>query len=444
MAGQKAVAVLLVTLLVHSMPTAALRKPKASTGADGLQRQAPAELPVVADIAPAATYIIGGGYRATSDRVAEASCGAVGQQPITTFEECRSAAEQVGIEIQEMVGPGTWRHVPDGCSVLQGTATPRSGAVGTTGKVHFSTTPGNNNGRRGGFVLICKNTKVNNRIAVFSAQFGGRDRVQYRKSTATQVEMDTEDVSLNPWSDESYQFREMFEHIPNGIEAFLFTDMVNVQQKGNSPWNFVYPARQFEEFCDDNVLCLRKENPNLTQGQESMQHILQSKFYKTRWIAENTQYDFIVWMDGKYVMRNRNLNETIHSYMGENVDMLVMKHPERNTVGQEVAPASSRAADILHDRSVIQKAKEIYLQYRHEGFSDTSGLFDSAMFIVRPARVRDMFLDWWHQVQLGVPRDQLSLPWMIQKHRINVRSLRQRGACDVLGHPCMNPGHHRS
>jgi len=431
MAGQKAVAVLLATMFVHSIPTEAFGKLQARTSADGLHRQAPT--------APA-TYIIGGGYQTTSGRVAEASCDAVGRLPITTFEECRSAAKQVGIAIKEMAGPANWGHVPYGCSVLQGQATPTSGAFGTSGRVHFGTVNGTNNGGHGGYVLICKNKeKVVNRIAVFSAQFGGRDRIQYRMNHATQ--MDTEDLSSNSWSEASFQSREELEEFPDGVDAFLFTDMVNVEPKNNSPWHFVHPAQQFEELCDDNVLCLWKASPNLTEVQQVMKGILQSKFYKMRWIVEQSQYDYIVWMDGKYLMRNANLPGTIRHYMRENVDMLAMKHPERQSVAEELGPASERSAQILSDESVIQKAKEMVERYKREGFSDTRGLFDSAMFIVRPARVRDMFLDWWHEVQQGVPRDQLSLPWMMEKHRINVFEL-NRSACAILGQKCYNPGTH--
>jgi hypothetical protein len=80
----------------------------------------------------------------------------VGLQDINTFEECQSAAEQVSIANIVMVGPGNWENVPYGCTVQQGTATPESGAVGTSGQVHFSTTSGNNNGGIGGYILICK------------------------------------------------------------------------------------------------------------------------------------------------------------------------------------------------------------------------------------------------------------------------------------------------
>merc|ERR1719188_2596254 len=145
-------------------------------------------------------------------------------------------------------------------------------------------------------------------------------------------------------------------------------------------------------------------------------------------------------MDGKYLMRNGILPDTIEQYMGDDVDMLAMSHP-RGTVANELGPASERAARILGNRSIIQQAKEIYRRYKREGFSDHVGLFDSAMFIVRPARVRDMFVDWWHEVQQGVPRDLISLPWMIQKHGVNVRRIR-KDACIVLGQYCHNPRAH--
>jgi hypothetical protein len=389
-----------------------------------------------------ATYVIGGGYHTASGRSAETSCGAVGHQDITTMEECQSAVKQVGIAVIETVGPGQWHHVPFGCTVQQGTATPESGAVGTKGRVHFSTTPGDNNGGIGGYILICKQAAVvsdapTGRIAVFSAQFGGRDRVQYRISEDTQID-EMDDESFNRWTEASDQIGEK---LPDGVDAFLFTDMVNVVRNDNSPWQFVYPARQFEELCDDNVLCLWKEKENLTRSQKQMQIILASKFFKTRWIAENTHYDYIVWMDGKYLLKNLNLLETLHTYMGESVDMLVMRHPKRTTVAQELGPASSRAAQILGDDSVFQQANEICKRYEQEGFSDAVGLFDSAMFVVRPARVHDMFTDWWHEVQQGVPRDQISLPWMIQKHGINLYSIGHH-PCHVLGEHCHNPHAH--
>jgi len=113
--------------------------------------------PVLRAPAPAsATYVVGGGYTKTRGGSAEASCGAAGLQDITTLEECQSAAEHVGIAIKKMVGPGDWDHIPYGCTVQQGSATPESGAVGTNGMVHFSTTSGHNNGGLGGYVLICK------------------------------------------------------------------------------------------------------------------------------------------------------------------------------------------------------------------------------------------------------------------------------------------------
>jgi hypothetical protein len=396
-----------------------------------------------------ATYVIGGGYHPAAGRSADTSCGAVGHQDITTLHECQSAVQQVGIAIIETVGPGTWHHVPYGCTVQQGSATPESGAVGIRGRVHFSTTPGDNNGGSGGYVLICKQAAVlsdapTGRIAVFSAQFGGRDRVQYKLSQDTLIDETGDDwISIegfNRWTEASDHIGEK---LPHGVDAFLFTDMINVGRNDNSPWQFVYPARQFEELCDDNVLCLWKGKTNLTRSQKHLQLILASKFFKMRWIAQSTEYDYIVWMDGKYLMTNPMLTETIHKYMGDSVDMLAMRHPTRKTVAQELGPASERAAQILHDNASykFKQANEAYERYKHEGFSDAMGLFDSAMFVVRPARVHDMFIDWWHEVQQGIPRDQISLPWMIQKHGINIYSIGHY-PCAVLGENCQNPQAH--
>jgi len=102
-----------------------------------------------------ARYVIGGGYRTTTGGHAETSCGAVGLHDIVNYEECQSAAQKVGIAFSKIVGPGSWSHVPYGCTVQQGTATPDSGTVGAN-RIHYSTTPGDNNAGAGGYLLICK------------------------------------------------------------------------------------------------------------------------------------------------------------------------------------------------------------------------------------------------------------------------------------------------
>ncbi|CAK0844255.1 unnamed protein product [Prorocentrum cordatum] len=96
---------------------------------------------------------------------------------ITTFEASQSAAGQVGIAITEMDGPVAWHHASSGCTVEQGTAMPKSGAVGTIGRVHFSTTSRDNQDGMGGYALTCKQAarvsdarSRRDRIAVFSAQ----------------------------------------------------------------------------------------------------------------------------------------------------------------------------------------------------------------------------------------------------------------------------------
>lgn len=256
------------------------------------------------------------------------------------------------------------------------------------------------------------------RIAVFSAQFGGRDRVEMAR------------------------VKDTIQDKPDGLDLFLFTDMQQVTRAPSSKWEFVTSQRHLE-LCTDNILCKMKEIPNLSHSETALQNILASKFYKMRFIAESAHlYDFILWMDGKYLLKDEKLNEKISKMLPEDIDMLVMHHPERHTMESELQPAAKRAAAILgQDPSEMYlKAKGNYQRYKSEGFSDTIGLFDSAMFIVRPNRVRDMFLDWWHEVQQGVPRDQCSMAWMMEKHHIRFKVI--KNPCDILGEHCINPGKH--
>jgi len=285
--------------------------------------------------------------------------------------------------------------------------------------------------------MFQKNSRVSlpvAKIAVFSAQFGGRDHIEMLKG------------SVFSWSERrSSNIKSLVEdHLSEGTQMVLFTDMINVTHRNKSVWSFD-TSPHYKDFCQEhgNTLC-QNSGKRLSPVLYS---ILRSKFYKTRFMIQNTDYDFIVWMDGKFLMTNKNLGVTLNQLFDEDTDMLVVSHPDRKTVQSEVLPACHRAAVMLKlssDASICKRALQLMDGYVKEGFIDDgrTPLLDSSMYVLRPKRrnVKEMMQNWWFEVQRGLPRDQVSLPVMIQKYNVSVKIIQNQ--CTVLGKDCLNPGRH--
>jgi hypothetical protein len=135
-------------------------------------------------------------------------------------------------------------------------------------------------------------------------------------------------------------------------------------------------------------------------------------------------YDYYIWMDGSVRIKSPNFIKKILSLIGRH-DMMVMKHPERNSIGQEFAYVDT-----------LMRAGSIYLNSRYAGeamgeqvslYLNTPGFVDDRLFActyfcytgLLTRQKPEFFSDWYYHCCRYSVQDQLSLPFLLYKHNIN-------------------------
>ena len=121
-----------------------------------------------------------------------------------------------------------------------------------------------------------------------------------------------------------------------------------------------------------------------------------------------------VWIDGNIVLEE-DINDYIDTYY-KNDEILLFPHPERICIYEEAQTCCECGKDM--DR-IINNQVDIY---RHLGYPNNNGLFYGG-FIVRNHNnkaVIDAMELWWDHINKYSYRDQISLPYVINKIGLNV------------------------
>jgi hypothetical protein len=125
-------------------------------------------------------------------------------------------------------------------------------------------------------------------------------------------------------------------------------------------------------------------------------------------------YQISVYIDGNILIRGE-ITPLIKKYLSS-ADMAVYPHPKRKRV-QEEAEACVRANKA--NQGAINAQMEAY---KSEGFPDSQQLSENRI-LFRRHNVEDIITtmeDWWVEVSTRVPRDQLSLMFVLWKNNISV------------------------
>lgn len=174
------------------------------------------------------------------------------------------------------------------------------------------------------------------------------------------------------------------------------------------PYMFQSVPYDFHMFNDDNF------PPRVC----SMTPRLQARIVKMFGWQMAPNYDYYIWVDSSCSLRHQ---DSIKWFVeqGEGKDLVVFKHPTRNTIQEE--------ADYLKHRIAIN-CEYILSRYKNElvdeqmaaihedkDFVDNQ-LFASTAFAYRNnERVREMMVQWWYHTSRFHLVDQLSLPYVMWK-----------------------------
>jgi hypothetical protein len=132
------------------------------------------------------------------------------------------------------------------------------------------------------------------------------------------------------------------------------------------------------------------------------------------------QFEVSMWFDADMVPGGESPVEAVHRYLAKD-DVAIFQHPERSCLYEEARVCVELERD---DPGVI--AAQI-VRYRREGIPVNQGLYASGVLLRRHGarRVRAFSKLWWKEVSKGSRRDQISLPAVIYRLRMPVRTIQE-------------------
>lgn len=212
-----------------------------------------------------------------------------------------------------------------------------------------------------------------------------------------------------------YETPKSHEHLISTADYLLFSDVIEKHP--------LYRVNDFPYFNSDPVRMAR--------------------FIKTHAHIFASGYEVAVWIDGSMIVRG-DLSEEISAFIQSELPLGAIYHPFRQSIYEEGEVCVQRAKD---DATAINRQ---LMRYRSESvypnFLIESGLM---MFRVNHPELPKIMKRWWGEIEHGSRRDQISLPYAIQKsgndwHRITADgiSVRNHRKIVLVDHePYLDPVH---
>lgn len=124
-------------------------------------------------------------------------------------------------------------------------------------------------------------------------------------------------------------------------------------------------------------------------------------------LLQSRQY---LWQDAKITL---NCNPDILFNMTNLKPLCLIKHPARNCIYTE----GSCTVKMGKSDPVVTENQLSY--YRNNGYPENNGLYETAILIRENTEEIRQFNDlWWHEVETYTQRDQISLPYVLDKAQI--------------------------
>lgn len=162
---------------------------------------------------------------------------------------------------------------------------------------------------------------------------------------------------------------------------------------------------------------------NTESRDKSLLPRLKGKIPKMLEWEKNGDYDYYIWVDSKFTLNEGAITKLMSCVDG--YDLCLFSHPHRSTVKEEfdfMKTLMSRGDSYLIDRYSGENMEYQILKYNEDGFKDDK-LFACGCFVYSKKLVSNkdfnLMKDWFYHNALYSIQDQLSLPFLLQKHNIN-------------------------
>jgi hypothetical protein len=138
-----------------------------------------------------------------------------------------------------------------------------------------------------------------------------------------------------------------------------------------------------------------------------------------------TDSDYYIWIDSKFKVVSENFVNDIINYLGD-YEMCLCEHPNRDSTKKEcdfVLEQMNNKNQYLVERYLGEKIKEQVDFYLNEKNFIDDKLFALGFFVYSKNLIvnknYNLMTDWFFHNCYWSIQDQLSFPYLLQKHRIN-------------------------
>lgn len=158
-----------------------------------------------------------------------------------------------------------------------------------------------------------------------------------------------------------------------------------------------------------------------------------AKPYKILSAVMFPEYEYIIWEDGNHQLK-KNPQEIINEY-GDNVDILIFKHPDRKCTYQEMKACAQWNLDN------ILNIQNQFNYYKNNNMPELFGLYEMSTFIMKTSHsVKELQLMWWEQITKFSSRDQISFPYCLWKMGDKITKKKLRGYSNLFSMDGKNTG----
>jgi hypothetical protein len=176
-----------------------------------------------------------------------------------------------------------------------------------------------------------------------------------------------------------------------------------------------------------NIIFNRIDDTTETRREKSMMPRLRGKIPKMVVWETHPNYDYYVWIDSSFsLLRNDAIENMVDYCLGW--DACFFSHPARTSVKQELDFVTNLIRDdnqYLIDRYSGEKMIEQVNSYFNDLNWHDNLLFACGIFIYSKSLVENkeynLMKEWFYHNCLWSVQDQLSLPYLLHKFKINYR-----------------------
>lgn len=154
---------------------------------------------------------------------------------------------------------------------------------------------------------------------------------------------------------------------------------------------------------------VHKNNVHFKEG--NFQNRLNAKIYKVLPFNFLNKYDYFIWIDNN-IKLNEDPNILIEKYLN-NFSLALVEHPKRICVYQEIKEASLKNLDLQDN------LKKQFNYYKRSNYPKNNGLYDCSFILEKNNDItKELGINWWSQIEKFSSRDQISLPYVLNKLEI--------------------------